>query len=96
MQLESLLTPALVTAALGAATGIAAKLWSLIQQGRADCLERCAAMTLDLRATEQERDAARLELKAEQREHWKTAVALASLQGKLERERAGSSRPPRS
>lgn len=34
------------------------------------------------------------ELRSEQKEHWKTAVALASLQGKLERERAASSRPP--
>jgi hypothetical protein len=34
------------------------------------------------------------ELKTEQREHWKTAMALERLSGKYERERAGSSRPP--
>lgn len=94
MNWEGMITPALVTTALAAVTGGAAKVWQLIQQGRLDCLERCAALTLDLRSTEKERDEARQELKTERLEHWKTALALASLQGKLERERAGSSRPP--
>lgn len=75
--------PALIAAGVsffGALGAGIAKVWQLFQQGRLDCLER-------LRATE-------AELKAERLEHWKTALALASLQGKLERERAGSSRPP--
>lgn len=34
------------------------------------------------------------ELKAEKKDHWKTAMALERLSGKYERERADSSRPP--
>ncbi len=93
MQLELILP--LAGTALAAVTAGIAKVWQLFQQGRADCLERCAALTLDLRSTEAERDAALAELRLERQEHWKTALALASLQGKLDRERAGSSRPPR-
>lgn len=85
MQLELILP--LAGTALAAVTAGIAKVWQLFQQGRADCLERCAALTMQLRETE-------AELKAERLDHWKTAMALASLQGKRERERVESSRPP--
>lgn len=47
MNWEGMITPALVTTALAAVTGGVAKVWQLIQQGRLDCLERCAALTLE-------------------------------------------------
>lgn len=63
MNWEGMITPALATAALGAATGGAAKLWQLIQQGRADCLERCAALTLQLADREAQIKALQLEVR---------------------------------
>jgi hypothetical protein len=60
MQLESLVTPTLIAAALAAVTGGAAKVWNLIQQGRLDCLERCAALTIQL--AERDRDIKALQL----------------------------------
>lgn len=66
MQIELILP--LAGTALAAVTAGIAKVWQLFQQGRADCLERCAALTLDLRSTEKERDEARAENKALQLE----------------------------
>ncbi len=94
MNLEALVTPTLVGSVLVAVTGGIAKVWQLFQQGRADCLERCAALIVEKQQAEKERDEARAEAKAEKADHWKTALALASLQGKLERERVASSSPP--
>jgi hypothetical protein len=65
-----------------------AKAWqALVQQPRLDCAEAKAALVmekLDLQA----------QLKAEQKEHWKTAMALERLLGKYERERGSGSPPP--
>ena len=68
---------------------LAKAVWGAIQQGRLDCLSERARLTVEL-------SDARAELKAEQREHWRTAMLLERLSGKYERERGNSSsRPPR-
>jgi hypothetical protein len=91
----------IATAALAAIGAGARAVWLAVQRGRLDCLERCAALTLELKDQETEakaREAAlQAELKAERLEHWKTRMSLERLLGKLEREQGNSSsRPPSS
>ena len=74
------------TAALAAVSAGVAKVWGLVQQGRLDCMEAKASLVL-------EKQDLQAQLKAEQREHWKTAMALERLLGKYERE-LGSGSPP--
>jgi hypothetical protein len=40
-----------------------AKVWSLFQQGRLDCLERCAGLTLEIKELKAENRALMLELR---------------------------------
>lgn len=75
------------TSALALVGAGVSKVWSAIQQGRLDCLEAKAALTL-------EKLELQAQLKAEQKEHWKTAMALERLLGKYERERGSGSPPP--
>lgn len=87
MQLESLVTPTLIAAALAAVTGGAAKVWQLFQQGRLDCLERCATLTLELKET-------REELKRERLDHLSTLKLSVKLQTKYDAACGKGSNPP--
>jgi hypothetical protein len=78
----------LATGALAAVSAAVAKLYqSLVTQPRLDCQEAKAALVMDKLQLE-------AELKAERKEHWKTAMALERLLGKYERERGSGSPPP--
>lgn len=83
MQLELILP--LAGTVLAAVTAGIAKVWQLFQQGRADCLERCAALTLDLRATERERDESRQEVKSLQLEVRDLLISSSALRAKNDR-----------
>lgn len=61
MQLELILP--LAGTALAAVTAGIAKVWQLFQQGRADCLERCAALTIQLLDKDKECRALQLEVR---------------------------------
>ena len=61
MQLELILP--LAGTALAAVTAGIAKVWQLFQQGRADCLERCAALTMQLMDKDKEIKSLQLEVR---------------------------------
>ena len=83
------------TAALAAVSAGVAKLYnSLVTQPRLDCADAKAALVIEKLDLQAQLKAKEEEIKAERLDHWKTALALASLQGKYERERGDSSRPP--
>jgi hypothetical protein len=97
MNIEALLTPALITTALAAATGGVAKVWQLFQQGRADCLERCAGLTVRITELETKLLEKEAKLEASNQRLLQTSMTLERLLGKYERERGHtSSQPPKS
>lgn len=85
MQLEMILP--LAGTALAAVTAGVAKVWQLFQQGRLDCLERCAALTIQL--NERDRD-----IKALQLEVRDLLIHSSALRAKNDRLSGKGSDPP--
>lgn len=92
--------PALIAAGVsffGALGAGIAKVWQLIQQGRLDCLERCAALTSKNQELETRALMLEAKLEASNQRLLQTSMTLERLLGKYERERGStSSRPPKS